>query len=480
MIFSNVYNQLDARLFHRQGIDSLPNPQAGHFNTALAEQLQWSDDEQKNWIKIINGEALPSNADPLAMVYAGHQFGHWAGQLGDGRGLLIGQVLDKNQQRIDLHAKGAGKTPYSRMGDGRAVLRSTIREYLAGQALTGLHIASSQAVGFVYSQDLKVWREQLEPTAILLRTSDCHIRFGHFEWINQYQPSLLKDFTQHCLEYYYPDSLNQHNPIIHFAETVVKRYAYLVAQWQLQGFGHGVLNTDNLNITATTLDFGPFAFMERFKPNWIFNHSDHQGRYTYQNQPSIIHWNLWVWLNQLIPLLSEQDDIKATITDILAQFEPAFLNDYQAGLCKKVGLPLHDEGSFQCALDFLKILQIEQLDYCTAFRWLTEQDYTSLHNQCLDLRQCDDFLKQYHAIRDAYSDEKDALLSDMQQHNPIYILRNHMAQRAIELAYQDDLSEVNRLFQILQNPFVTHKLAKDSDLQPVAKGQIEPAISCSS
>ena len=195
MIFNTLYPALNAKLFHQQMPKTLQGARAGHFNVALANELQWTSEEQQNWVEICSGQKTFAEFTPLAMVYAGHQFGQWAGQLGDGRGLLIGQVLDRQGKTIDLHLKGAGKTPYSRMGDGRAVLRSVIREYLAGHALNSLGIASSNAIGFTTSNHA-VQREQLEQGAMLLRTADCHIRFGHFEWINQYAPELLKEFTE--------------------------------------------------------------------------------------------------------------------------------------------------------------------------------------------------------------------------------------------------------------------------------------------
>lgn len=481
MLFDNIYTQLDARLFHKQAVASLPDVLAGHFNTALAQELQWTAAEQNNWINIINGTALPEGSDPLAMVYAGHQFGQWAGQLGDGRGLLIGQVLAKNGQRIDLHSKGAGLTPYSRMGDGRAVLRSVIREYLAGHALTHLNIPSSNAVGFVYSKTLQIRREKREPAAILLRSVDTHIRLGHFEWINQYQPELLPEFTQHCIAHYYPQCLKDEQPVLAFARQVIERTAYMVAQWQLVGFAHGVMNTDNLNITGSTLDFGPYGFMERFRPNWINNHSDHQGRYTYQNQPSIAHWNLWTWLNNLIPLAkpNEKEQFKQDLAHCLELFESAFLTYYSAGLGKKMGLPLENKASFDCGLHFLRILHTEQLDYTQSFRQLTEANYSALRSDCLDIRAFDEFITKYHALRQSH--DLEILNLDMQQHNPIYILRNHMAQRAIDAAEKDDLSEVNRLFLLLSTPFQRQpELEQAQDLGPLAADQVEVAVSCSS
>lgn len=481
MQFDNLYADLNDKLFHRQQIDHLPDALAGHFNLDLAQHLKWTADEQNDWINIINGTALPKDSDPLAMVYAGHQFGQWAGQLGDGRGLLIGQVRDIDSKLNDLHVKGAGLTPYSRMGDGRAVLRSTIREYLGGHALTHLHVPSSQSVGFVYSHTLKIRREQLEPAAMLLRVSDCHVRLGHFEWINQYQPELKHEFIDYCIATYYPECLNAEQPILAFAQQVIDRTAYMIAQWQLVGFVHGVMNTDNLNITGTTLDFGPYAFMERFRPNKITNHSDHAGRYTYQNQPSIAHWNLWIWLNNLIPLAASEnkEQFKADLVTALEAFEPAFLNYYKAGLAKKMGLPADDSRSFDCGMQFLSLLQNEQLDYCNSFRHLTTQSYATIRDDCLDIRAFDAFIQNYHDIRQP--NDTQILNEQMYQHNPIYILRNHMAQHAIERAEQDDLSEVARLFQLLSDPFIRQtNLERAEDLAPLPNDQPEVLVSCSS
>lgn len=479
MILNARYPLLNPKLYHQQLPNPLQGAKAGHFNAALADELQWTEQEKKDWIAICSGQHTLDGFSPLAMVYAGHQFGHWAGQLGDGRGLLIAQVLNKDGQTIDLHLKGAGKTPYSRMGDGRAVLRSVIREYLAGHALNGLGIASSNAVGFTSSTQT-VQREKAESGAMLLRTADSHIRLGHFEWINQYAPELLAEFTQKCIEWHYPECLEQQNPILAFAEKVIERTAIMIANWQLVGFAHGVMNTDNLNITGSTLDFGPFGFMERFRPNWINNHSDHQGRYTYQNQPSIGHWNLWMWLNNLIPLAQPDDkeNFKEALATALEQYEPTFLKHYQQGLAYKMGLPDFHKDSFDCAMQFLHILQSEQLDYTQSFIRLQQQQYQLIRDDCLDVRQFDQFLQHYHNIRE--HQDLEALQQLMQHHNPRYILRNHMAQRAIEAAEQDDFSEVDRLFQILATPFEQHVLERPEDLAPLPSDVPEVAVSCSS
>lgn len=480
MQFNPLYPSLPSKLFHVQQPSPLRGAKAGHFNSALADELQWSEDDKNAWVEICSGQRTFPEFPSLAMVYAGHQFGQWAGQLGDGRGLLIAQILNTKGQTIDLHLKGAGPTPYSRMGDGRAVLRSVVREYLAGHALNALGVASSHAVGFTTSTQ-GVQREKLELGAMLLRTSECHIRLGHFEWINQYAPELLQEFTQKCIEWHYPKCLETENPILSFAKKVVERTAIMIAKWQLVGFAHGVMNTDNLNITGSTLDFGPYGFMERFRPNWINNHSDYQGRYTYQNQPSIGHWNLWTWLNNLIPLAEpeQKDEFKEELARCLEQFEPIFLEHYGQGLCQKMGLPHFHKDSLDCSFAFLRILQTEQLDYTQSFIRLQNKEYKALRDDCLDIRQFDEFLSQYESIRE--HQDIDELDANMQQANPIYILRNHMAQHAIEAAERDDFSEVDRLFKLLNHPYTRQpELEQPQDLGPLPSDVPDVAVSCSS
>lgn len=480
MQFNSRYPSLDAKLYHEQMPAPLKGAKAGHFNEALADQLQWSDEEKAQWVEICSGQKTFPEFHPLAMVYAGHQFGQWAGQLGDGRGLLIAQVLDQQGQTIDLHLKGAGSTPYSRMGDGRAVLRSVIREYLAGHTLNSLGVPSSNSVGFTSSTQ-GVQRETLELGAMMLRTSDCHIRLGHFEWINQYQPDLLAEFTQKCIAWHYPECLDSEQPILAFATKVIQNTAVMIAKWQLVGFAHGVMNTDNLNITGSTLDFGPYGFMERFRPNWINNHSDYNARYTYQNQPSIAHWNLWNWLNNLIPLapLENKEQFKQDLVQCLEHFEPTFLEHYTHGLCQKLGLPTFHKDSFDCGMAFLNILQSEQLDYTDSFIRLQNKQYEEIKDDCLDRRQFESFLTQYESIREKQNIAE--LDAEMKQANPVYTLRNHMAQKAIELAELNDFSEVNRLFKLLSQPFTKQAdLEQAEDLAPLASDVPEVMVSCSS
>ncbi|MGB3109939.1 MAG: YdiU family protein [Psychrobacter alimentarius] len=488
MRYKNTYINLDTRLYHEQPPTPLENPRAGHFNEQVAQQLGWTDDEDlmARWVDILAGQYVPADFEPLAMAYAGHQFGQWAGQLGDGRGLLMAQVLDKQDKLQDLHLKGIGLTPYSRMGDGRAVLRSTIREYLCGHALSQLGIPSSNALGFVVS-DTKVRRERMEAGAALMRVADSHIRLGHVEWIASFAPDLLGEFTDYMIDTYYPECRDSEAPVLAFLTAVVERTAKMIADWQLIGFAHGVMNTDNLSITGSTLDFGPFGFMERFNPAWINNHSDHTGRYAYQNQPAIGHWNLNIWLPHFMRL---EGVTRETLSECLVPYEATFMQHYQQGLCRKLGLP-HERDSLTLAFEWLTLLEDNLLDYTNSFRALLglvapdEHPYeqhllavmtTELNQEAQKAWQ--DWSIAYLAQIELVSFEQ--AINDMKTNNPVYVLRNGMAQRAITAAEQGQFEEVDRLFELLKTPYDIQDIATDLDSTPPNLNAPQMPISCSS
>lgn len=488
MRYKNTYINLDTRLYHEQPPTPLENPRAGHFNEQVAQQLGWTDDEDlmARWVDILAGQYVPADFEPLAMAYAGHQFGQWAGQLGDGRGLLMAQVLDKQDKLQDLHLKGIGLTPYSRMGDGRAVLRSTIREYLCGHALNQLGIPSSNALGFVVS-DTKVRRERMEAGAALMRVADSHIRLGHVEWIASFAPDLLGEFTDYMIDTYYPECRDSEAPVLAFLTAVVERTAKMIADWQLIGFAHGVMNTDNLSITGSTLDFGPFGFMERFNPAWINNHSDHTGRYAYQSQPAIGHWNLNIWLPHFMRL---EGVTRETLSECLAPYEATFMQHYQQGLCRKLGLS-HERDSLTLAFEWLTLLEDNLLDYTNSFRALLglvapdEHPYeqhllammtTELNQEAQKAWQ--DWSIAYLAQIELVSFEQ--AINDMKTNNPVYVLRNGMAQRAITAAEQGQFEEVDRLFELLKTPYDIQDIATDLDSTPPNPNAPQMPISCSS
>lgn len=488
MRYQNTYANLDTRLYHKQSPTPLDNPRIGHFNMQVAQQLGWADDDDlmARWVEILGGQYLPADFEPLAMAYAGHQFGQWAGQLGDGRGLLMAQVLDNNDTLQDLHLKGIGLTPYSRMGDGRAVLRSTIREYLCGHALTQLGIPSSNALGFVVS-DTGVRRERMEAGAALMRVADSHIRLGHVEWIASFAPDLLSEFTDYMIDTYYPECRQSETPVLAFLTAVVERTARMIADWQLIGFAHGVMNTDNLSITGSTLDFGPFGFMERFDPAWINNHSDHTGRYAYQNQPAIGHWNLNIWLPHFMRL---EGVTRETLADCLAPYEATFMQHYQQGLCRKLGLP-HQKESLRLAFEWLTLLEDNLLDYTNSFRALLglvapdehpyEQQLLATMTTELDQKAqkvWQDWSIDYLAQIQLVSFEQ--VIKDIRNSNPVYVLRNSMAQRAIAAAEQNQFEEVNRVFELLANPYDVQDIAIELDSTPPTPHAPQMPISCSS
>ncbi|WP_201618151.1 protein adenylyltransferase SelO [Psychrobacter urativorans] len=493
MRYHNTYVKLDTRLYHRQAPTPLDNPRAGHFNNQLAQQLGWADDSDlmARWVDIIGGHYVPAEFAPLSMAYAGHQFGQWAGQLGDGRGLLMAQVIDNNDQLQDLHLKGSGLTPYSRMGDGRAVLRSTIREYLCGHALTQLGISSSNALGFVVS-DTPVRRERMEAGAAMMRVADSHIRLGHVEWIASFAPDLLGEFTDYMIDTYYPECRESETPVLAFLQLVVERTARMIADWQLIGFAHGVMNTDNLSITGSTLDFGPFGFMERFNPAWINNHSDHTGRYAYQNQPAIGHWNLNTWLPHFMRL-TQSGVTRDSLADCLAVYEPTFMQHYQQGLCRKLGLP-HQSASLTLAFEFLTLLEDNLLDYTNSFRALlglvaaNEHPYeqqlletmtSELSSEAQEVWQ--EWSTRYLAcIQQQTHLSNEQTIESLRTNNLVYVLRNSMAQHAIDAAEQGQFEEVARLFELLASPYEVQTIATALDSRPPTPNAPQLPISCSS
>lgn len=512
MNYQNSYVTLDPRLYNRQPPTALSNPRAGHFNPLVAKRLGWDEDPDlmENWVEILSGNYVPEEFDPLAMAYAGHQFGQWAGQLGDGRGLLMAQVIDKQGDLTDLHLKGAGLTPYSRMGDGRAVLRSTIREYLCGHAMSCLGIRSSSSLGFVTS-DTPVRRETVEQGAALMRVADTHIRLGHVEWIASFAPDLLPSFTQYMIETYYPELTTSQTPVADFITEVVTSTATMIADWQLIGFAHGVMNTDNLSITGTTLDYGPFGFLERFDPAWINNHSDYSGRYAYQNQPAIGHWNLNVWMMHFMQLSGKAlfNDNKETLSrevlaQCLAKYETSFMSHYQQGICKKLGLPWDSltgndsitevvNETLKLAFELLEFMETNKLDYTNSFRALIaiidsdsnpyEAGLLKAIDAELDAEQqtiWTQWQQRYLAHLEAINANKSEVVKYLKDTNPVYVLRNSMAQRAITKAESGDFSEVDRLFQLLTTPHKQHEKATAEDTTAPDKEAKPLIISCSS
>lgn len=403
--------------------------------------------------QLFGGHKLWAEAQPRAMVYSGHQFGSYNPQLGDGRGLLLGEVCNAAGEHWDLHLKGAGQTPYSRMGDGRAVLRSSIREFLASEALHALGIPTSRAL-CVIGSNTPVWREKQERAAMVLRLAPSHVRFGHFEYF--YYTKRTDEHTalaEHVLAAHFPQCREQPQPYLAMFREIVERNAELIAKWQAYGFCHGVMNTDNMSILGITFDFGPFAFLDDFDANFICNHSDDRGRYSFSNQVPIGQWNLSALAQALTPLIEVE-----ALRETLGLFLPLYQAHYLDLMRRRLGLTRAEDSDAKLIEHLLQLMQSGGIDYSLFFRRLgdepAEQAVARLRDDFIDRPGFDAWAAHYTArvARDG-EPRQDLRRNRMHAVNPLYILRNYLAQHAIDAAENGDYSVVRQLHQVLSQPF---------------------------
>ncbi|MCA0894551.1 protein adenylyltransferase SelO [Microbulbifer agarilyticus] len=461
----------------------LENPHTIHVNPSVVALLGLppASAEDPAWAVLTSGAKLFPGSVPFAMKYTGHQFGSYNPDLGDGRALLLGEV-EHQGQRWDLHLKGAGQTPYSRFGDGRAVLRSTIREYLAGEALTALGIRSTRALSIVASSE-PVAREKMETGAALIRVAESHIRFGHFEYLfYTRQLEAQHKLVEHVCAQFLPEVNGL--PVQEQAEALlrftVRRSAELVAGWQSVGFAHGVLNTDNMSIIGDTFDFGPYGFLDDYEPGFICNHSDHTGRYAFDAQPGVVLWNLNALAHAFSSLLDTE-----TLKDCLGQYQPLLIDFFAERMRRKLGLALEDDGDQQLCADLLQILESGQVDYTLFFRALShycgERPAASLQALVAPVQHqaLDDWLSRYDQRLQKEQRSATERSHDMLRTNPKFVLRNYLAQRVIEAAEAGDYGPLATLFTLLQSPFDEHSKYEDWAAAPPESGKHLP-ISCSS
>ncbi|GGW84349.1 protein adenylyltransferase SelO [Alteromonas halophila] len=424
----------------------LKNQRLRMVNRPLAEQLQLDPElwENASLTTLLTEPDSAWSARAVAQKYGGHQFGHWNPDLGDGRGLLLGECLDKQGNYQDLHLKGAGQTPYSRFADGRAVLRSTLREYIGSEALHALGIPTSRAL-CLFSSDETVMRERAEPGAMMIRTAPSHIRFGHFEYFfHSGDKDKLEALFNFVLKEYFSECIDQPNPHQALLRAITLRTARMIALWQCHGFVHGVMNTDNMSIHGITFDYGPYAFIDNFHASAVFNHSDPQGRYAFDRQPGIALWNL----NMLAYAFTPYCDTKE-IRDTLEQFEPVFLAQYQKLMLTRLGL---SEGAAQRQLsnDWLSLLSAEQRDYTASFRLLARHQHTRdagvLRDSFIDRARFDNWWASYCEYRQP---------RDLLSENPAVIPRTHLLNEAIKQAESDDFSYAEALLDACLSPYDT-------------------------
>ena len=470
-------------------------PRVTLANTALAHELGIDINalHSDNLIKQLFDPQHPMAFNSVAQKYGGHQFGQWNPQLGDGRGLLLGEIKTPLGKLVDLHLKGAGPTPYSRHADGRAVLRSTIREYLASEALNALFIPTSRALCLIATQE-RVKRDGLELGAMMIRTCKSHIRFGHFEYFHRHgEKNQLDRLFAFCFEHHFSACLNANNPHLAMLTEIIASTAHLVAKWQAYGFNHGVMNTDNMSIHGITFDYGPYAFLDDFIPNYICNRSDHSGRYAFDQQPVIALWNL----NALAHAFSKHVEVDA-LKNALSQFEPVFITSYQGLMHQRFGFFVEQTAQTQVCIDeFMQILKDEFADLHVSFRQLSEQLAHIMQSDgslfAKGFKQVPRLLlwcKQYqgvmqHQLEIAKQHEEIHLseISDIQDRmlniNPLTVLRNHHLQSAIAAAENDDFSVCESLLAAVTHPFETRS-EWSVFAQPPSKQQKGSALSCSS
>ncbi|MET0320830.1 MAG: protein adenylyltransferase SelO [Duganella sp.] len=453
----NSFASLPPAFYTRLSPTPLPAPYVVAVSASVAAVIGLTPAAVADSLDVLIGNAAPARALPLAAVYSGHQFGVWAGQLGDGRAILFGDVATPAGP-MELQWKGAGQTPYSRMGDGRAVLRSSIREFLCSEAMHALGIPTSRALS-VAGSDRGVMRETVETSAVVVRMAPSFVRFGSFEhWYYNNRTDELKILADYVIDRFYPDLRQDDNPYRALLEEVTRRTARMIAHWQAVGFMHGVMNTDNMSILGLTLDYGPFGFMEAFDPGHICNHTDQQGRYSYSNQPQVGHWNCYALAQALLPLIGEPDDAQAAL-DV---YQEEFGNKLDELLHAKLGLTQlaqHFDADHQLFDAMFAVMQANGVDFTLFFRRLSglrSADASGdepLRDLFLDRPAFDAWAEQYRArLRAEHSDDGARQLA-MNRINPKYVLRNYLAQVAIDKAQHKDYSEVARLLAVLQHPY---------------------------
>jgi uncharacterized protein YdiU (UPF0061 family) len=428
-------------------------------------------------LAVLSGNAQPAGSTPLASVYSGHQFGVWAGQLGDGRALLLGEIHSPAGP-MEIQLKGSGLTPYSRMGDGRAVLRSSIREFLCSEAMAALGIPTTRALAVIGSP-LPVRRETVETAAVVTRVAPSFIRFGHFEHFTHSARDLdaLRRLLNAVIARHYPELEAAPQPAAALLEAVTVRTAKLLAQWQAVGFMHGVMNTDNMSILGLTIDYGPFGFMDAYNPLHICNHSDHQGRYAFGRQPNAALWNLHALAQALLPLIDGEPEAASDVAlAALAPYRSVFPQAMQDAMRAKLGLVAAEEGDQALIDDLLRLMAAGRCDYTITFRALAGD---GARDHFVDREAFDAWALRY-AERLAREGSIDAERQQrMNAVNPKFVLRNHLAQNAIEAAQQDDFSETTRLLKVLERPFDEQpEHAAYAAFPPPGAEQIE--VSCSS
>ncbi len=452
--FDNTYVRDLPGFYAEVTPDSAPSPEVLEFNQELAEELGAEEGLRERIARIVGGKEVPEGAQPIAQVYAGHQFGHFSGRLGDGRALLLGEVIDRDGRRRDIHLKGSGATPFSRGGDGKAVVGPVLREYLMGEAMHALGVPTTRALAAVATGEMVLRDEPLDG-AVLARVASSHLRVGTFEYFAATgERDKLCQLVGYAIARHLPDArklceASDDEKALALLRHVVCVQAELIAKWMSVGFIHGVMNTDNMTISGETIDYGPCAFMDTYDPKTVFSSIDRRGRYAYGNQPGIAQWNLLRLAVALAPLLADDNEaLQAQVEPILSAFPGLYESAHLRIMRQKLGLEGEETNDASLIEDYLSHLEARKLDYTMSFRALAVVLRNGGDQAPLDLEAW--WPRYLERLGDAHREQ---IAVNMDAVNPIYIPRNHKVEEALESARRGDLGVFERLLELLKQPF---------------------------
>jgi uncharacterized protein YdiU (UPF0061 family) len=464
--FDNTYSKLPEHFFARLDPTPVQKPSLIKVNHLLAHHLGLDPNflETPAGISILVGNQVPEGAEPIAMAYSGHQFGGWVPELGDGRAILLGEIIDSDGHRQDVHLKGAGQTPFSRSGDGRAWIGPVLREYILSEAMAALSIPTTRALAVTTTGET-VMRESRFPGAVLARVASSHIRVGTFQFFSSRNDiDALRKLSNHVINRHYPEAKNSSNKYLALLEGVITRQAELIAKWMAVGFIHGVMNTDNMSISGETIDYGPCAFLDIYHPETVFSSIDRMGRYAYAKQPEIAHWNLSCFASSILPLINQNEEAAVkTATDKLNSFHEKFDIFWSSNFRSKIGLLDHREGDADLTQDLLHCMATNKADFTLTFRRLcdvavnidskndiTDKPFTTLFK---DATAADHWLVKWRARLCHEEGNKFERQTIMRTANPTYIPRNHRVEEVIVAALREDYGPFEKLVNLLSLPF---------------------------
>jgi protein adenylyltransferase len=460
--FDNGYARLPDRFYARLPPTPVAAPRLVRVNAPLAERLGIDPAALAGpeGVEVLAGNRIPEGADPIALAYAGHQFGGFVPRLGDGRAILLGEVVAPDGARFDLQLKGSGRTPFSRGGDGRAALGPVLREYVVSEAMAALGIPTTRSLAAVTTGQ-PVYRETALPGAVVTRVAASHIRVGTFQFFAaRGDVEGVRTLLDHAVARHYPEAAAAERPALALLQGVIARQAELVARWLLVGFIHGVMNTDNTTVSGETIDYGPCAFMDAYDPATVFSSIDHQGRYAYGNQPRIMQWNLARLAETLLPLLAEEEQAAIELAqDALSAFPPRFEAAYRGGLSRKIGLATAREDDFELAQDLLARMAEGGADFTLAFRRLCDaaagpEGDAAVRALFADPAAYDAWAARWRARLAEEPAPPAAIAAAMRAANPAFIPRNHLVEEAIAAAVErEDLAPFEALVEVLARPF---------------------------